>query len=126
MLTLSDHILDITENSIRAGAKLIEISVDEDERLPLLGYGVLVKDRLDRTGHLAGRAIDALVRVDEVLRSVVRRVDTVDRADIDARGVFDVDAGFGDHVGHQSSPRRVRRRVCRRRPKENWNAYPRG
>ena len=30
MLTLADHILDITENSVRAGAKLIEISIDED------------------------------------------------------------------------------------------------
>jgi len=30
MLTLADHILDITENSIRAGAKLIQISIDED------------------------------------------------------------------------------------------------
>ena len=36
MLTLSDHILDITENSIRAGAKLIEISVDEDYENNLL------------------------------------------------------------------------------------------
>ena len=36
MLTLSDHILDITENSIRAGAKLIEISVDEDSENNLL------------------------------------------------------------------------------------------
>ena len=30
MLTLADHILDITENSVRAGAKLIEISIEED------------------------------------------------------------------------------------------------
>ena len=36
MLTLSDHILDITENSIRAGAKLIEISIDEDSENDLL------------------------------------------------------------------------------------------
>ncbi len=36
MLTLSDHILNITENSIRAGAKLIEISVDEDSENNLL------------------------------------------------------------------------------------------
>lgn len=36
MLTLSNHILDITENSIRAGAKLIEISIDEDSENDLL------------------------------------------------------------------------------------------
>jgi hypothetical protein len=36
MLTLADHILDITENSVRAGAKLIEISIDEDSGQELL------------------------------------------------------------------------------------------
>ncbi len=36
MLTLADHILDITENSVRAGAKLIEISIDEDSQKDLL------------------------------------------------------------------------------------------
>ena len=36
MLTLADHILDIAENSIRAGARLIEISIDEDSKNDLL------------------------------------------------------------------------------------------
>lgn len=36
MLTLADHILDITENSVRAGASLIEISIDEDTEKDLL------------------------------------------------------------------------------------------
>ena len=36
MLTLADHILDITENSVRAGAKLIEIIIDEDSEKDLL------------------------------------------------------------------------------------------
>lgn len=36
MLTLADHILDITENSVRAGAKLIEISIEEDTAQDLL------------------------------------------------------------------------------------------
>ena len=35
MLTIADHILDITENSIRAGAKLIEIIIDEDSEKDL-------------------------------------------------------------------------------------------
>lgn len=30
MLTLADHILDIAENSVRAGAKLIQITIEED------------------------------------------------------------------------------------------------
>lgn len=36
MLTLADHILDITENSVRADASLIEISIDEDTGKDLL------------------------------------------------------------------------------------------
>jgi len=36
MLTLANHILDIAENSIRAGAKLIEISIEEDSQDDLL------------------------------------------------------------------------------------------
>jgi hypothetical protein len=40
MLELSDHILDIAENSIRAGAKIIEISVEEDSALDLLKIGI--------------------------------------------------------------------------------------
>ena len=36
MLTLANHILDIAENSVRAGAKLIEISIDEDSKTDLL------------------------------------------------------------------------------------------
>ncbi|MCK7477517.1 MAG: hypothetical protein M0C28_08560 [Candidatus Moduliflexus flocculans] len=35
-MTLADHILDIAENSVRAGAKLIEISIDEDSQKRLL------------------------------------------------------------------------------------------
>jgi hypothetical protein len=36
MLTLANHILDIAENSIRADAKLIEISIDENSQDDLL------------------------------------------------------------------------------------------
>ncbi|MFH0975368.1 MAG: ATP-binding protein [Spirochaetota bacterium] len=36
MLELAEHILDIAENSVRAGAKLIEISVREDSAQDLL------------------------------------------------------------------------------------------
>ncbi len=41
MLTLAAHILDITENSIRAGATLIEISIDEDSPRDLLTIEIL-------------------------------------------------------------------------------------
>jgi hypothetical protein len=55
MLTLADHILDITENSIRAGAKLIEISIDEDSENDLLT--IKIKD----DGH--GMSPDAVQKV---------------------------------------------------------------
>ena len=36
MLELASHILDIAENSIRAGARLVEIIINEDEKENLL------------------------------------------------------------------------------------------
>jgi signal transduction histidine kinase len=41
MLTLASHILDIAENSVRAGAKLIEISIDEDSQNDLLTIEII-------------------------------------------------------------------------------------
>lgn len=51
MLTLADHILDITENSIRADAKLIEINIDEDSVNDLLT--IVIKD----DGHGMNQAV---------------------------------------------------------------------
>src|SRR5206468_1626057 len=84
-------------------------SIDADERLPLLGQCVLGEDRLDRAFGLARAAVDALLRVDH--EHPRRLVDAVDRADIDARLVLDVDTGLGDDVCHRTTcptlPRRV-------------------
>ena len=75
--------------------------VDLHEGLPLLGQRVLGEDRLDGALRLAGAAVDALLRVDhEHPRGLV---DAVDRADVDARAILDVDAGLRDHVGHRDS-----------------------
>jgi hypothetical protein len=41
MLELADHILDIGENSVRAGARLIEISVNEDPDSDLLTIKII-------------------------------------------------------------------------------------
>ena len=41
MLTLAAHILDITENSVRAGATLIEIIIEEDPDKDLLTIEIL-------------------------------------------------------------------------------------
>ena len=69
-------------------------------------------DALAREELLGRReTIDALLGVND--QDPLELVDAVDRADIDAGEVFDVDAGLGDDVGHrpvsvlrQSAPRR--------------------
>ena len=72
--------------------------VDLDERVPLVRQRVLGEDRLDRALRFARAAIDALLRVDD--EDPVGLVDAVDRADVDAGAVFDVDTGLGDDVRH--------------------------
>ena len=73
----------------------------------LSGQRVLGEDRLHRALRLARPAIDALLRVDD--EDPLELVDAVDGADVDARLVFDVDAGLGDDVRHagESSERRL-------------------
>jgi hypothetical protein len=41
MLELSEHILDIAENSVRAGAKLIQINIEEDSNKDLLAIEII-------------------------------------------------------------------------------------
>src|SRR4051794_34814234 len=83
-----------------------EVRVDLDVLLPLVGNLVLGEARVDRAGLDAGVAVDALLGIDvELLDLVVvglvrRRVDAIDRADLDARVVLGPDAGLRDHVGH--------------------------
>jgi hypothetical protein len=72
--------------------------VDLDERVPLVGERVLRKDRLDRALRFARPAIDAFLGVDD--EDAIGFVDAIDRADVDARAVFDVDARLRDDVSH--------------------------
>src|SRR5207344_3446681 len=72
--------------------------VDGRELLPLTGELLVREDRGDGADRHAGVAIHALIRLDvEHPRALV---DAVDRALVDARLVLDVDARFGDDVGH--------------------------
>src|SRR6266496_3002405 len=57
-------------------------------------------DRVHRTLGDAHRAIDAFVRVDH--QHVRPLVEAIDGADIDAVGVFALDAAFHDDVGHRA------------------------
>ena len=54
------------------------------------------------TSCSVGAAVDALLGIDD--QDPLELVDAVDRADVDARLVFDVDAGLGDDVGHCVGP----------------------
>src|SRR3954454_654538 len=77
-----------------------------DVRLPLVRHLVLGRDGVDRAGLHAGVAVDALLGVDVELLGglelglVRRRMDAVDRADLDARRVLGADAGLADHIRH--------------------------
>src|SRR5262249_25422876 len=68
-------------------------------------------------------AVDALLRVDvEHLPVLALAVDAVDRADVDASGVLDADAGLRDDVSHSlRSPRR--RRTVRPWPRRCGRLY---
>src|SRR6267378_4327334 len=79
-----------------------ELFVELDELLRLLRGFVLREDRLHRTHRLARSAVDTLVGVyEELIRALV---DTVDRADLDAGLVLDVDTRLGDDIRHGHSP----------------------
>src|SRR5216683_1797659 len=78
-----------------------------DELLRRLRGFVLCEDRLHRTHRLARSAVDTLVGVyEELIRALV---DTVDRADLDAGLVLDVDTRLSDDIRHGHSPSLVPR-----------------
>jgi lysophospholipase L1-like esterase len=95
---------------------LVILQVQGDVLRPLVRQLVLGEAGVDRARLDAGIAVDALLRVDvEHLDLVVvglirRRMDAVDRTDLDARVVLGTDARLGDDVGHGFSvlPSRIR------------------
>jgi hypothetical protein len=64
----------------------------------VFGQVFLGEDGADRALGDADGTVDALVRIDG--QEVRAFAEAVDRADVDAVGVFAADAGFGDDVGH--------------------------
>src|SRR5215216_4288771 len=89
---------------LRAG--LVVVRVQLGVLLPLVRELVLGEAGIHRAGLDAGIAVDALVGVDVehldlvVIRLVGRRMDAVDRTDLDARVVLLADAGLRDDVCH--------------------------
>jgi hypothetical protein len=83
-----------------------EVSVDLDVLAPFGGDIVLRKDRLHgafvdaKTAVNAGVWVDVQLLLDPVLPFLLRWVNAVDGANLDAGGVLGSDAGFGDDVCH--------------------------
>src|SRR3990170_51633 len=63
---------------------------------------ILGIDRLHRAFRNTQRAIDALVRIDH--QEIRPLAETVHRAHVHTVGIFASDAGFGDNIGHGSTP----------------------
>lgn len=84
----------------------IEIGVERDEVTQLVGDSRCRENGRGWAGRLARAAVDALAGIDEEMIDVVillfirRGMDTIDRADIDARRIFGADTRLGDHIGH--------------------------
>lgn len=67
MLELSAHILDIAENSVRAGAKLVEITIMEDDGENLLSIEI-IDDGIGMTREEIERALDPFYTTKKVRR----------------------------------------------------------
>jgi hypothetical protein len=80
-----------------------KFAVDGDEMSQVFGYIAVFKNRLRRAHRHADGAVDTFIRVYVV--SARPFVNAVDRATTDATGVFAVDAGVSDDVGHASALR---------------------
>ena len=59
--------------------------------------------KIASTGHSGSQAPQSMHSSGSITSMRARLVDAVDRADIDAGAVLDVDAGLGDDVGHRES-----------------------
>src|SRR5437660_4337395 len=76
------------------------VGVDLDVFAPLLRDLVLGKDGVDRARINARAAVDALIRVDEIHGRGVIGVNTVDGANLDARGIFDPYTRLNNDISH--------------------------
>jgi hypothetical protein len=95
------------------GLFLEELRVDQCELSPLLGEIILKEDGLDGADFGADTAVDALVRVDEILLGVIGRVDAVHWTDLHTAIVLDTDTWLGDHIRHGTSLLALARRAMR-------------
>src|SRR5581483_3171978 len=93
----------------------VPVGVDLGEVLPFLREIVERENRSHGANRNTGSAVNALHGIDVELglalvrRLIFARMDTVDRAYIDAGRVFRSDAGFCNYIGHLALLERFRR-----------------
>ena len=80
---------------------LRQFGVDGDEFTLIGGDVVLCKNRFDRAFRDAQGAIDTLIRVDD--EHIGPLAETIDRTNVDAVGIFALDARFSDDVSHEAT-----------------------
>ena len=78
--------------------RVIEVLIEIDVLFFIVGYRVFSEDSGYRAHRLTGRAVNALIRVDEVL--FLTFIDTVYGADINAGSIFKIDARGYNYVSH--------------------------
>ena len=92
---------------IQEGGLIIAIevfAVFADVLAPLGWNGELIEDRIDGADRHTVGAINARDGVDEKHLVRICGLDAVYRANANAGGIFDPDAGLGDHEGHNDPP----------------------
>jgi len=75
-----------------------EFFVEFCVRFPFFREVVFMEDRLDGAFGDARFAVDAFIRVD--VQHLLAFIETLDRADNNAIGVFAAEAGLSNNVGH--------------------------
>src|SRR5690606_29382975 len=117
-----DRVIVVDDADLRGAPGRTDLAEEVDVRRvvvrPLLRQIVLVEDRLDGADRFARAAVHAFIRVD--VEHAVALVDAVDRALVDAGPVLDIDAGLGDHVGHEAAP--AVQASWRSRPRQSTDA----
>jgi hypothetical protein len=81
---------------------LVELGVDRAVLSPLFRQIIFEEDCLDRTDLGTHAAVNALIGIDEILLSIIRGVDTIDGANLDAALILHADTRLGDYVRHDA------------------------
>ncbi len=85
-----------------------------DVGLPAFRNSEIFINRVDRADGQARATVNTPARIDKILLVFFTRIYAGHRADDSARGIFFVDAGFRDDIGHRALPLANSRVIWRR------------